>query len=55
MAEEKVDMAFSLRESGKIYVVVATVVLIFIGIVIYLIRLDRRISELERWEKEKES
>lgn len=32
---------------GKIYVVVAVILLIFIGVVIYLIRLDRKISKLE--------
>lgn len=32
---------------GKIYVVVAVIVLIFIGIVIYLIRLDNKVKKLE--------
>lgn len=50
MAQEDVEMASSLRDSGKIYVVVATVVLIFIGMVIYLIKLDRKISKIENEE-----
>jgi tRNA(Phe) wybutosine-synthesizing methylase Tyw3 len=33
---------------GKIYVVLAVCVTIFAGIVIYLIRLDRKISALEK-------
>lgn len=41
-------MAKALRESGKIYVVVGVVVLIFIGMVIYLIKLDRKVSQIER-------
>lgn len=36
------------RQSGKIYVVVAIVSLIFLGIIIYLIMMDRRISKLEK-------
>ncbi len=37
-----------LRSNDKIYVVVAVLVIIFIGIVLYLIRLDRKISKLEQ-------
>ena len=33
---------------GKMYVVVAVIVLIFLGITIYLYRMDRKVSELER-------
>ena len=43
-----VDMATDMRASGKIYVVIAVLVLIFAGIVIYLIRLDKKISKLEK-------
>jgi CcmD family protein len=41
-------MADLMRSNGKIYVVVAVLVIIFIGIVLYLIRLDRKISRLEK-------
>ncbi len=43
-----VEMATGLYQSGKIYVVVAVVAVIFIGIVTYLILLDRKISKLEK-------
>lgn len=43
-----VEMASELRSSGKIYVVVAVLVIIFAGIVVYLIRLDRKITKLEK-------
>ncbi len=43
-----VEMADALRQNGKIYVVVAVILAIFAGIVIYLIRLDRKISKLEK-------
>lgn len=42
------SMADEMRSNGKIYVVVAVLVTIFIGIVLYLIRLDRKISKLEK-------
>jgi hypothetical protein len=42
-----VPMADELRKNGKIYVVVAVILTIFIGIILYLIRLDRKISKLE--------
>ncbi len=43
-----VEMADRLRADGKIYVVVAVLVTIFIGIIVYVIRLDRKISRLEK-------
>ncbi len=36
------------RNTGKIYVVVAIIVATFLGIVFYLIYLDRKIARLER-------
>lgn len=39
------------RQSGKIYVVVAVLSLILVGIVLFLIRLDRKISKLEKESK----
>ena len=43
-----VDMAGTMRSNGKIYVVVAVLVIILLGLVFYLIRLDRKISRLEK-------
>lgn len=37
-------------KDGKIYVVVAVLVVIFIGIILFLFRTERRISKLERKE-----
>jgi CcmD family protein len=39
------------RQSGKMYVVVSILTIIFIGIVVYLISLDRKISRLEKEEE----
>lgn len=44
---QSVEMADAFRSSGKIYVVVAVILVIFAGIILYLIRLDRKISKLE--------
>lgn len=43
----QVEMADGLFQSGKIYVVVGVLAIIFIGIVVYLLMLDRKISKLE--------
>jgi CcmD family protein len=45
------DMADEMRSNGKIYVVVAVLVTIFIGIILYLIRLDRKLTKLEKETK----
>lgn len=42
------EMADAMRSNGKIYVVVAVILTIFAGIIIYLIRLDRKITKLEK-------
>ena len=42
------EMADTMRSNGKIYVVVAVIALVFGGIVAYLVRLDRKISKLEK-------
>jgi len=46
--DSKVEMADTMRGNGKIYVVVAVIVAIFAGIIIYLIRLDRKLTKLEK-------
>jgi hypothetical protein len=43
-----IEMADALRSSGKIYVVVAVLVLIMTGLFIYLARLDRKIRKFEK-------
>ena len=44
----KPAMADLMRSNGKIYVVIAVILIIFAGLIIYLIRLDRKISKLEK-------
>ena len=43
-----VEMADALRTSGKIYVVVLVVTVILTGLIIYLVRLDKKVSRLEK-------
>ncbi|HMP30659.1 MAG TPA: CcmD family protein [Saprospiraceae bacterium] len=41
-----------MRSIGKMYVVVAVIVAIFIGLVVFLIYLDRRLTKLENQIKD---
>ena len=41
------QMADTMRSEGKIYVVVAIILVIFLGLISYLIFTDRKISKLE--------
>jgi len=45
---QDVKMADVMKENGKIYVVIAVMLTILAGLVLYLIRLDRKISKLEK-------
>jgi hypothetical protein len=45
------QMADVMRSNGKIYVVVAVLVTILIGLFIYLISVDRKLTRLEKREK----
>jgi len=45
---QEVEMADALRADGKIYVVVAVVGAMLAGVLFYVIRLDRKITRLEK-------
>ena len=47
-AQEKVEMADTMRSEGKIYVVVAILVVILFGLIGYLVMLDRKITKVEK-------
>lgn len=49
--QEKVEMADTMRSNGKIYVVVAVLAIILIGLFIFLINIDRKINRLEKQHK----
>jgi CcmD family protein len=46
--DKKVEMTDLMRSNGRIYVVVAVVVTILIGLILYVFRLDRKMSKLEK-------
>ncbi|MBS7563379.1 CcmD family protein [Mucilaginibacter sp. Bleaf8] len=45
---QPVDMADQLRSSGKIYVVIGTIAIVFAGLAVYLFSIDRRLKKVER-------
>ena len=45
---ERMYTAYDMRRNGKIYVVVVVVLIILIGLILYLVRLDRKIGKLEK-------
>ena len=47
-----VEMADLMRSNGKIYVVVAVLMIIFSGLAIFLISIDRKVSRMEKERKE---
>jgi CcmD family protein len=48
VSAQQVEMADGLRSSGKIYVVVGVLCIIFVGIVVYLINIDRKLEQLKK-------
>jgi len=45
---QPIEMANTLRSEGKIYVVVAILLVIFAGLIGYLFLLDRKITRIEK-------
>jgi hypothetical protein len=45
---ETVSMADKMRSEGRIYVVVAVMLTILAGLIIYVARVDRKITKLEK-------
>ncbi|MDQ1139670.1 MULTISPECIES: CcmD family protein [Pedobacter] len=43
-----VEMADTLRSNGKIYVVVACIVIILLGLLAYLFSIDKRLKKIEK-------
>lgn len=47
-AQTESGMALDMRSSGKIYVVLGVLLLIFSGLITYLIFIDRKVSKIEK-------
>jgi hypothetical protein len=45
---QEAEMADAMRSDGKIYVVVSILVLILVGLIGYLVMIDRKTTRLER-------
>lgn len=45
------EMADALRSDGKIYTVVVGLVIILTGVIVYLLRIDRKVHRLEKNQK----
>ncbi len=52
---QPIEMADTMRSEGKIYVVVAILLVIFVGLIGYLVFLDRKITRIEKKLPEKKS
>jgi CcmD family protein len=48
---QEIEMADVMRSNGKIYVVVAVILIIFTGLLVYLVGIDRRLKRLEEDNK----
>ena len=48
LKNEKPQMADTLRSSGKIYVVVTVLVIILIGLFLYLVNTDKKMTRIEK-------
>jgi len=46
--QDQVQMADNLRAEGKIYVVVAIILIILAGLIFYLFLMDRKVNKLEK-------
>jgi bacteriorhodopsin len=46
--QNQVEMADTLRQDGKFWVVIAVIMLVLFGIFFYLLRIDRKLSKLEK-------
>lgn len=44
-----IEMADAMRAEGKIYVVVACIVIVLVGLLLYIARLDRQVKQLEQF------
>ena len=47
-SQDDVEMADTFRSEGKIYVVIAILTVIFLGIIIHLISIDRKVTRMEK-------
>jgi bacteriorhodopsin len=49
--QQDVEMADIMRQDGKIWVVVGVILIVFTGIILFLISLDKKVTKLEKNNK----
>jgi uncharacterized membrane protein YidH (DUF202 family) len=49
--QQDVEMADLMRQDGKIWVVVGVILIVFTGIILFLISLDKKVTKLEKNNK----
>jgi hypothetical protein len=47
-AQAEIEMADVMRANGKIYVIVGIILIVLLGLIVYLISLDRKVKKLEK-------
>jgi hypothetical protein len=52
-AQAEPEMADGMRSEGKIYVVVAIILIVLSGLIVYLFTLDKKVSKLEELVRNK--
>jgi CcmD family protein len=55
LAQSEPEMADTMRSEGKIFVVVAIILIVLLGLFIYLFLIDRKVKKLENQLREKHS
>ena len=50
---QTIEMADQMRSNGKIYVVVAVLLTILIGLILFLITIDRKVKKIEQELKQR--
>jgi len=51
---QEVEMADTMRSEGKIYVVVAIILVVLTGLILYLFLMDRKLTKMEKQFNEKQ-
>lgn len=52
LSAQEIEMADQMRADGKIYVVVGVLLIIMIGLLLYLVSIDKKLKKLEEEVKE---
>ena len=51
LGQQDIEMADQFRAEGKIYIVLAVIGIILLGLLAYLVAIDRKVSKLEKQKR----